>query len=77
MESWAGEPGVVVAFPQAVLPIGTGYRWDPATDLRFLVQLAETLIERYRPPANRICMTGMSGGARMSCWFAPDCLPIS
>ncbi|HXA32131.1 MAG TPA: PHB depolymerase family esterase [Acidimicrobiales bacterium] len=71
METWADEHGVVVAFPEAVLPGGTGYQWDPATDMPFLVQLAERLIERHHPPANRICMTGMSGGARMSCWSRP------
>ncbi len=72
MEAWAGEQGAVIAFPEAVLPIGTGYQWDPETDMPYLVQLTETLIERHHPPANRICMTGMSGGARMSCWFAAD-----
>jgi polyhydroxybutyrate depolymerase len=72
MEAWAGEQGAVIAFPEAVLPIGTGYQWDPENDMPYLVQLTETLIERHRPPANRICMTGMSGGARMSCWFAAD-----
>ena len=72
MESWAAEQGAVVAFAEAVLPVGTGYQWDPANDMPFLVQLAETLIDRHHPPENRICMTGMSGGARMSCWFAAD-----
>lgn len=72
MEPWTDEHGAVVAFPEAVVPIGTGYRWDPATDMPFLVKLAETLIERHHPPSNRICMAGMSGGARMSCWFAAD-----
>ena len=28
------------------------------------------LISRYSPPAGRVCVTGMSGGARMSCVLA-------
>jgi polyhydroxybutyrate depolymerase len=70
MESLATAGRAVVAFPEAVIPIGSGYQWDPATDMPFLVQLVETLLERHQPPAGRVCITGMSGGARMSCWFA-------
>jgi|HubBroStandDraft_1064217.scaffolds.fasta_scaffold22140_3 polyhydroxybutyrate depolymerase len=66
----SGAGGAVVAFPQAVMPIGSGYEWDHDGDLPFLSQLAEQLIGRYQPPAGRVCMTGMSGGARMSCYFA-------
>jgi polyhydroxybutyrate depolymerase len=62
--------GAVVAFPQAIRPIGSGYEWDHEGDLPFLEQLADELIARYSPPAGRVCLTGMSGGARMSCVFA-------
>jgi polyhydroxybutyrate depolymerase len=62
--------GAAVAFPQASRPIGSGYEWDHEGDLPFLEQLADDLISRYAPPAGRLCMTGMSGGARMSCVFA-------
>jgi polyhydroxybutyrate depolymerase len=53
-----------------VVPVGSGFQWDPETDMPFLVQLAEELIESYSPPQRRVCITGMSGGARMSCYFA-------
>ncbi len=61
------DAGDVVAFPQAASPIGSGYEWDHERDLPFLEQLAGELIARYSPPGGRVCVTGMSGGARMSC----------
>jgi polyhydroxybutyrate depolymerase len=64
------EQAAVVAFPEALGPIGSGFQWDPETDMPFLAQLAEELIESYSPPQPRVCITGMSGGARMSCYFA-------
>jgi polyhydroxybutyrate depolymerase len=62
--------GAVVAFPEAIRPIGSGYEWDHAGDLPFLEQLVSELISRHSPPGGRVCMTGMSGGARMSCVLA-------
>ncbi len=62
--------GAVVAFTEAALPIGPGYEWDHEGDLPFLEQLASELISRYSPPGGRVCVTGMSGGARMSCVLA-------
>jgi polyhydroxybutyrate depolymerase len=72
MASLAGlsDQPAAVAFPEAVAPVGSGFQWDPDTDMPFLVQLAEELIEIHSPPQRRVCMTGMSGGARMSCYFA-------
>jgi polyhydroxybutyrate depolymerase len=64
------DAGAVVAFPEAVLPIGSGYEWDHEGDLPFLEQLVSELISRYSPPGGRVCVTGMSGGARMSCVLA-------
>lgn len=64
------DAGAVVAFPEAVRPIGSGYEWDHAGDLAFLEQLVSELISRYSPPGGRVCVTGMSGGARMSCVLA-------
>ncbi len=61
------DAGAVVAFPEAVRPIGSGYEWDHERDLPFLEQLVNDLISRYSPPGGRVCVTGMSGGARMSC----------
>lgn len=59
--------GAVVAFPEAVRPIASGYEWDHELDLPFLEQLASELIARFSPPGGRVCVSGMSGGARMSC----------
>jgi polyhydroxybutyrate depolymerase len=64
------DAGAVVAFPEAVRPIGSGYEWDHERDLPFLEQLVGELISRYSPPGGRVCVTGMSGGARMSCVLA-------
>jgi polyhydroxybutyrate depolymerase len=64
------DAGAVVAFPEAVLRIGSGYEWDHEGDLPFLEQLVSQLISRYSPPGGRVCVTGMSGGARMSCVLA-------
>jgi polyhydroxybutyrate depolymerase len=61
------DAGAVVAFAEAVLPIRSGYEWDHEGDLPFLEQLVSELISRYSPPSGRVCVTGMSGGARMSC----------
>jgi polyhydroxybutyrate depolymerase len=64
------DAGAVVAFPDAVSPIGSGFEWDHHGDMSFLVALAEELVGRYSPPSGRVIVAGMSGGARMSCYFA-------
>jgi polyhydroxybutyrate depolymerase len=64
------DDGALIAFPEAVRPIGSGYEWDHEGDLPFLEQLVNELISRYSPPGGRVCVTGMSGGARMSCVLA-------
>jgi polyhydroxybutyrate depolymerase len=66
----ADRVGAAVAFPQAISPIGSGYEWDLDGDLSFLAAVVEELRVRCSPPAGRVAMTGMSGGARMSCRFA-------
>jgi polyhydroxybutyrate depolymerase len=66
----ADTAGVVVAFPEAARRLGAGYEWDLDGDLEFLAALVAALVERYHPPHERAAMTGMSGGARMSCRFA-------
>jgi polyhydroxybutyrate depolymerase len=60
----------VVVFPEAIVPVGNGYEWDLDGDQAFLHTLIEELIGRYSPPSGRVAITGMSGGARMSCAFA-------
>ena len=70
MASLAREGSAVVAFPEAIVPIGSGFEWDPEIDTAFLLELVDQLSDRHSPPGGRACMTGMSGGARMACHFA-------
>ena len=70
MASLAEDAGAVVAFPQAVVPIGSGFEWDPVADLAYLHALVTELLRRYPVPGGRVGITGMSGGARMACRFA-------
>lgn len=70
LDGLAESAGVVVAFPEADVPLGAGYQWDLEGDLEFLAVLVAELVERYHPPHGRAAITGMSGGARMSCRFA-------
>jgi polyhydroxybutyrate depolymerase len=62
--------GAVVAFPEAIEPIRTGFEWDPSQDVDFIAGLATELLSRHRTPHGRLILTGMSGGARMSSLFA-------
>ena len=66
MASLAREGSAVVAFPEAIVPIGSGFEWDPEIDTAFLLELVDQLSDRHSPPGGRACMTGMSGGARMA-----------
>jgi polyhydroxybutyrate depolymerase len=70
MGTLAVQGGLVVAFPEAVQPIGRGYEWVHDRDFTFLSTLVDHLCERYPGAGGRVAMTGMSGGARMSCAFA-------
>jgi poly(3-hydroxybutyrate) depolymerase len=60
------DAGAVVAFPEAVLPIGSGYEWDHEGDLPFLEQLVSELISLYSPPGGRVCLTGPLTAPRAS-----------
>jgi polyhydroxybutyrate depolymerase len=62
--------GAVVAFPQAAGRIGSGYAWDDAVDMPYLTKLVDELRRRYPTPEDRVCMAGMSGGARIASRFA-------
>jgi poly(3-hydroxybutyrate) depolymerase len=62
--------GAVVAFPQAALPARRGFSRDHAADLPFLTLLVDELRRAYPTPRDRVCISGMSGGARMACHFA-------
>jgi polyhydroxybutyrate depolymerase len=70
MAQLAETAGAVVAFPQAVMPIGSGYEWDHDGDMPFLLELVADLRTRYPTPSGRVCVAGMSGGARMACHVA-------
>jgi poly(3-hydroxybutyrate) depolymerase len=61
--------GAVVAFPEASLPIGPGYEWDLQGDVEYLRILVSELLANYPRADRRICIAGMSGGARMACRF--------
>jgi polyhydroxybutyrate depolymerase len=70
MAQLAEDSGAVVAFPEAIAPVGSGFEWDHEGDLPYLLQLATDLLGRYPAPIRRVCVVGMSGGARMACHFA-------
>ena len=70
MATLAEREGAVVAFPQAIVPVGSGFEWDLDGDLSYLCQLVDVLRNRYATSSDRVSMAGMSGGARMSCHFA-------
>lgn len=70
LDELADRVGAAVAFPEAIAPIGSGYEWDLDADLAFLAAVVDELTGRFSPPGGRVAMTGMSGGARMSCRFA-------
>jgi polyhydroxybutyrate depolymerase len=61
--------GAVVAFPQGSVPMGSGFEWDLENDAQFLLATADTLREQFPEAQPRVCMSGMSGGARMSSRF--------
>jgi poly(3-hydroxybutyrate) depolymerase len=62
--------GAAVAFPQGSRPRRSGSEWDLDGDLEYLEELAELLLERFPEAERRVCVCGMSGGARMSSRFA-------
>lgn len=70
MASLADGTGAVVAFPEAVIPRGHGFEWDQELDEPFLLQLIADLVQRFPAAGARVCLTGMSGGARLSCHLA-------
>jgi polyhydroxybutyrate depolymerase len=64
------EQGAVICFPQGSVPSGSGFEWDLVVDEGFLQATVASLREQFASARTRVCMTGMSGGARMSSWFA-------
>lgn len=64
------ESGAVVAFPQGSLRSGSGYEWDLESDDHFLQAMVATLLDQFPGSHAWICISGMSGGARMASRFA-------
>lgn len=87
MDATADRDTFIVAYPQALIPQGTGYDWNipnvpllggsrvpagAANDVRFLTQLVHTLEGRYCIRTSAVYATGISGGGRMSSQLACD-----
>lgn len=62
--------GAVVAFPQGAWPLRSGFEWDLEGDVEYLRALVGRLLARYPETDRRVCIAGMSGGARMASRFA-------
>jgi polyhydroxybutyrate depolymerase len=87
MDGTADADGFIVAYPQALLPEGSGFDWNvpgvplvggkavpagAADDVAFLTQLVSQLQSRYCIDSTRVYATGFSGGARMASQLACD-----
>jgi polyhydroxybutyrate depolymerase len=60
------EQGAVVAFPQGSVPSRAGWEWDLFADIAFLDAVVEYLRQAFDAAAAPLCVSGMSGGARMA-----------
>lgn len=58
--------GAVVAFPQGSLVSRRGWEWDLDNDVSYLDDVVDHLREGFDAAAAPLCVTGMSGGARMA-----------
>jgi polyhydroxybutyrate depolymerase len=87
MDRTADANQFVVAYPQGIIPDGSGYDWNvpgvPLTRVRavpartpsdeaFLTQLVRSLVTRLCVDANRVYVTGFSGGGRLASQLACD-----
>ena len=87
MDATSDADGFIVAYPQALIPDGTGYDWNipgqpmvsgklpPASapsDVTFLTTLIRDLAGRYCIDLSRVYATGVSGGGRMASQLACD-----
>jgi polyhydroxybutyrate depolymerase len=79
MNVTANHDGFIVAYPQGLIPDGTGYDWNipgvaliggrkvpanAANDVKFLTALVGILEQRYCVNPREVYATGFSGGAR-------------
>ena len=91
MDAESDAQGFLVAYPQGLIPSGTGFDWNvpgvplrtgavapehPANDVAFLSQLPGILEQRYCVNPRRVYATGFSGGARMTSQLACDASSI-
>jgi polyhydroxybutyrate depolymerase len=87
MDATADADGFIVAYPQALIPDGSGFDWNvpgqpliggravpsgAPDDVAFLTSLVGALEGRYCIAATRVYATGFSGGARMAGQLACD-----
>lgn len=64
------EQGALVAFPQGSIPSRAGWAWDLDRDLAFLDRAVDYLRSTFGGPSAPLCISGMSGGARMATRFS-------
>jgi polyhydroxybutyrate depolymerase len=87
MDATADANGFIVAYPQALIPDGSGFDWNvpgvpliggrqvpanAANDIAFLTQLVGVLEQRYCINPLRVYASGFSGGARTASQLACD-----
>jgi polyhydroxybutyrate depolymerase len=87
MNVTSNHDGFIVAYPQGLIPDGTGYDWsipgvpliggrpvpkNSASDVKFLTSLVGILEQRYCIDAHEVYATGFSGGAREASQLACD-----
>ncbi len=87
MDRTADDHGFIVAYPQALIPEGSGFDWNvpgapllggkavpanAANDVAFLTQLVGVLDGSYCIDRARVYATGFSGGARTASQLACD-----
>ena len=79
MDATSDADGFIVAYPQALIPAGSGYDWNipgvpllggqnppanAANDVTFLTGLVRSLAAKYCVDTRQVYATGMSGGGR-------------
>lgn len=87
MDATSDAGGFIVAYPQALIPAGSGYDWNipgvpllggqnapanAANDVSFLTSLVTVLAAKYCVDPGRVYATGMSGGGRMASQLGCD-----
>ncbi len=91
MDATSDQGSFIVAYPQGLIPSGTGFDWNipgvplfgggnvplgSANDVAFLTQLVPVLESKYCINPREVFATGMSGGGRMTSQLACDASTI-